>query len=233
VDTDRTSGSRDPRDVADELAAAAIAAGDPTGWFEQLYAKAGRGETGLPWDRGTAHPLLVDWAGGRRGDGARAVVVGCGPGHDAEFLAQRGFEVTAFDISESAIDQVRARHPGSSVTYAVADLLDLPGGWEGGFDLVVEAMTVQAMPRALRADATAAVGSLVAPGGTLLVIGVFLPPGTSLDEGPPFLLTPDEVAAFGADGLVSRGVIEAALAERDAPRYRAEFRRPAEGQGTR
>ena len=231
--TDQQGQTPDPRELADALAAAATAAGNPTAWFEQLYAKVGRGEARLPWDRGAAHPLLVDWIGDRPGNGARAVVVGCGPGHDAEFLAQRGFEVTAFDLSESAIDQVRARHPESSVTYAVADLLDLPGEWAGGFDLVVEAMTVQAMPRTLRADATAAVSSLVAPGGALLVIGVFLPPGASLDEGPPFLLTREEVAAFGADGLVSRGVIEAELADQEAPRYRAEFGRPAGTQGTR
>ena len=93
--------------MADALAAAAIAAGDPTAWFEQLYAQVGRGEAELPWDRGTAHPLLIDWAAGRRGEGARAVVVGCGPGHDAEYLAQLGLPVTAFDISASAIEQVR------------------------------------------------------------------------------------------------------------------------------
>jgi SAM-dependent methyltransferase len=230
--SEQQSQAPDARELADALAAAAMAAGDPTAWFEQLYAKVGRGEAGLPWDRGTAHPLLVEWVGDRLGPGARAVVVGCGPGHDAEFLARHGFEVTAFDISASAIEQVRARHPGSSVTYAVADLLDLPSGWAGAFDLVVEAMTVQAMPRTLRSRATAAVNSLVAPGGTLLVIGVYLPVGASLDEGPPFLLTPAEVAAFGT-GLVSRGVIEAGLTDRDAQRYRAEFSRPAQPQGTR
>jgi SAM-dependent methyltransferase len=233
VDTEGGSPAPDPREVAGALAAASLAAGDPTGWFEQLYAKAGRGETGLPWDRGTAHPLLVDWADGRRGDGARAVVVGCGPGHDAEYLARLGLSVTAFDISTSAIDQVRVRHPGSNVTYTVADLLALPAEWSGGFDLVVEAMTVQALPRSLRPRATAAVSSLVAPGGTLLVIGVYLPPGGDLEEGPPFLLTPEEVSAFGA-GLSRQGVLEAPVPDSAALRYRAEFSRPAdEGQGTR
>jgi SAM-dependent methyltransferase len=222
----------DPDDVASALAAASIAAGDPTGWFEQLYARVGRGEAELPWDRGTPHPLLIDWATGRRGEGMHAVVVGCGPGHDAEYLDQLGFQVTAFDISTSAIEQVRAHHPESKVEYAVADLLALPSAWPGAFDLVVEAMTVQAMPRVLRATATEAVSSLVAPGGTLLVIGVYLPPGESLDEGPPFLLTQAEVAAFGAD-LVSHGVVEADLANRGVPRYRAEFTRPAEVHGTR
>jgi SAM-dependent methyltransferase len=234
VDTEQDGPKPDPDDVASALASASIAAGDPTGWFEQLYAKVGRGEAGLPWDRETAHPLLIDWEAGRHGDGARAVVVGCGPGHDAEYLAGLGFAVTAFDISASAIEQVRARRPGSKVTYTVADLLALPSEWSGGFDLVVEAMTVQSMPRTLRPRATAAVSSLVAPGGTLLVIGVYLPPGAPLDEGPPFLLTHAEVAAFGADGLGSQGVVEAQLRDSDPPRYLAEFNRPAANvHGTR
>ena len=225
MDPQQEKGDLD--DVASALAAVSIAAGDPTGWFEELYIRAGRGEADLPWDRGNAHPLLVDWATGRVGGGARAMVVGCGPGHDAEYLAQLGFSVTAFDISPSAIQQVRAHHEGSGVTYAVADLLDLPSEWSGGFDLVVEAMTVQSMPRTVRSRATAAVSSLVAPGGTLLVIGVYLPPGASLADGPPFLLTHAEVAAFGADGLVPRGVIEAETRKNEPPRYRAEFNRPA------
>jgi SAM-dependent methyltransferase len=220
--------------VADELAAAATAAGNPTAWFEQLYARVGRGEAELPWDRGAAHPLLTDWTTGRRGDGNRAVVTGCGPGHDAEHLAELGFEVTAFDISPSAIKQVRTAHPGSKVDYQVADLLALPATWARGFDLVVEAMTVQSMPRSLRPGATAAVGSLVAPGGTLLVIGVYLPPDASLDEGPPFLLTHEEVDAFAQEGLQSHGVVERQTREGEPPRYRAEFTRPAEtDHGTR
>jgi SAM-dependent methyltransferase len=211
-----------------------MATGDPTAWFEQLYAQVGRGEAELPWDRGTAHPLLTDWTAGQLGAGKRAVVVGCGPGHDAEHLAELGFAVTAFDISASAIEQVRARHPDSGVAYEVADLLALPAKWSGGFDLVVEAMTVQAMPRTLRAPATAAVRSLVAPDGTLLVIGVYLPPGAPLDQGPPFLLTHAEVADFGVDGLEARGVVVAQTRDSDPPRYRAEFSRPAPTvQGTR
>ena len=97
--------------------------------------------------------------------------------------------------------------------YTVADLLARPAEW---------------------AAATAAVGSLVAPGGTLLVIGVYLPPDASLEVGPPFLLTHAEVAAFGADGLRQRGVVEAVTRQSEPPRYRAEFIRPAVGdQGTR
>src|SRR3712207_5067599 len=79
---------------ANRLAAESLAEGDPTGWFEELYLAADRGETTVPWARGAPHPLLVEWAEQRRldGRGRRALVVGAGLGDDAAFVAERGFE---------------------------------------------------------------------------------------------------------------------------------------------
>ena len=67
---------------ANRLSAAALKAGDPTGWFEQLYAEAARGQAVVPWDRGEPHPLLVEWAEDRPAPPAahRALVVGSGLG---------------------------------------------------------------------------------------------------------------------------------------------------------
>lgn len=85
----------------------------------------------------------------------------------------------------TAIDQVRTAHPDSLVDYRVADLFEMPDDWRAVFDLVVESMTVQSMPRDVREAATAAIRSLVAPGGVLLVIGGVLPDGVDPAEGPP------------------------------------------------
>ena len=109
-------------------------------------------------------------ATGLRGEGRRALVVGAGLGFDAEHLAALGFATTAFDVAPTAVAMARERAPGSAVDYRVADLLDLPREWDGAFDLVVEIITVQALPEELRAPATAAIASTVAPGGTLFVV---------------------------------------------------------------
>jgi SAM-dependent methyltransferase len=215
-----------PHEHTDRLSAASLAAGDPTGWFEKLYAEASTGRADVPWDRPEPTALLSDWAregGGLSGDGRRALVVGCGPGRDAEFVAGLGFATTAFDISPTAIEVARARHPDSPVDYQVADLLDLPAAWRHGFDLVVECNNVQALPRSLRPRATAAVASLVAPGGTLLVVAAAAT-GWG-DEGPPWPLTRDELAGFATDGLTEESVREIA-AEGDplVVRWRAVFR---------
>ncbi|GIF62006.1 methyltransferase type 12 [Asanoa ishikariensis] len=216
----------DPDAYARELASEAIAEGDPTGWFERLYAAAADGAVAVPWDRATPHSLLAEWAARSAvvGDGRRALVVGAGLGRDAEFVAGLGFDVVAFDISATAIASAKQRHPDSSVRYVVADLFDPPGEWRGAFDLVVESMTVQALPEPPRRAAIAQVGPLVAPGGTLLVIAAGRDPQTDFG-GPPWPLTRDEIDAFAVDGLTVDRVEE--LREPDAPifRWRVELHR--------
>ncbi|AKU17162.1 class I SAM-dependent methyltransferase [Luteipulveratus mongoliensis] len=190
---------REWQQQADVWAGEAIAAGEPTAWFERLYAAGRDGTVTMPWDRDDAHPLLADWLAGQDSPatGARAVVIGCGLGADAERLAQLGYGTTAFDLSESAVATAVARNPGSQVDYVVADLLDPPTAWHQAFDLVVEIYTVQAVPVSMREAMTRAVTDLVAPGGTLVAIQAVHEDGD--DDGPPFPLTRAQIDAF-ADG---------------------------------
>jgi SAM-dependent methyltransferase len=207
------------------LAAASLAAGDPTGWFEQLYAEAGAGTAEVPWDVPRPSKLLAEWTrdAAVTGAGRRALVVGCGLGRDAEFLAELGFATTAFDISATAVRTARERHPDSPVEYGVADLLDPPPQWRGGFELVLESNNVQALPKPVRDRAIANVGPLVAAGGTLLVLAAA---ATGMDtDGPPWPLTRAEIDAFATPGLVPVRIEE--LSDADDPfirRWRAEFR---------
>lgn len=72
-------------------------------FFDQLYASAEAGGEAVPWNRsGEPQHLLADWAGSLVGAGRSAVVVGCGLGGDAEFLARLGFVTTGFDFSPPA-----------------------------------------------------------------------------------------------------------------------------------
>jgi SAM-dependent methyltransferase len=192
----------DPKDAdASRLAEAAYARGEPTGWFEPLYREAVRGQAIVPWDTAEPNSFLVEWAAGRDGTGRRAVVVGSGLGRDAEFLGELGYRTTGFDLSATAVRAARERHAGSAVRYEVADLLDLPDSYRAAFDLVVESYTVQSLPDPPKTAAIAAVRTLVAPGGTLLVIAM----ARDADEevtGPPYPLTRAEIDAFAGDLLV-------------------------------
>jgi SAM-dependent methyltransferase len=203
---------------------------DPTGWFEPLYRAAEAGEAVVPWDHHAASALLVSWTRdhGVDGRGRRAVVVGCGLGDDAEHVASLGFQTVAFDIAPTAIAGARRRFAHSVVEYVVADLLDLPAEWRGGFDLVVEHITVQALPESVRGSAIAAVSSLVAPGGTLLVISGARSEGEPVD-GPPWPLVRAEIEAFATGGVEVVAIDEPA-ADPGRPwarAWRAEFRRRA------
>ncbi|MFC6566303.1 class I SAM-dependent methyltransferase [Actinoplanes utahensis] len=160
------------------------------------------------------------------GEGRRALVVGCGPGRDAEHLAALGYRTTAFDISATAIDLARERHPGTPVDYVVADLLDPPAAWRHAFDLVLESNNVQALPREIRAAAIGAVGAFVAPGGTLIVLAAATTRLDSDGSGPPWPLTRTEIDAFATDGLRLLSVSQVAAPATTLPtRWQALFTR--------
>jgi SAM-dependent methyltransferase len=199
---------------------------EDTAWFERLYAAAEAGEAEVPWHRGGPNPFIEQWVreNDLRGDGRRALVIGTALGDDAELLASRGFAVTAFDVAPTAIEGARRRFPGSSVDYRVADLLALPQEWRGAFDLVAEAITVQALPPALRDRAIDAIASTVAPGGTLVVVsGIW--EGDGPRDGPPWPLTRAELDRFEA----SLQPVEVGVAWiGDAARWRGVYVRPGE-----
>ena len=165
--------AQDPDEDARRLSGEAIREGDATSWFERLYAQAADGHAVVPWDRRAPHPLLVEWIEQRPDlSGRRTLVVGCGLGDDAAYLAAQGYRVIAFDIAGSAIDAARRRFPTSPVDFRVADLLNPPAEWREQFDLVVETYTTQSLPVRLRPTVVLHVGRLVAPGGTLLVLSL-------------------------------------------------------------
>ena len=215
-------------EIAGRMAAESIAAGDPTGWFEQLYAAAAAGRTTVPWDRGEVSRYITQWTTARRlhGAGRSAVVVGTGLGDDAEFIAGLGFKTTAFDISPTAIATARRRFPGSTVRYETADLLRPPPAWHQAFDLVVESLILQALPDPPRRDAIISLGGLVAPGGTLIVVARACEQHQSV-EGPPWAVCREEIDALADGGLEAVRIEELTDAQMAWPRrWRAEYRRP-------
>ncbi len=206
----------------------AIARGDPGGWFEELYVAAGGDACALPWVHLSPRRELVEWCFERSpdGQGKCALVVGCGLGDDAEFLSGLKYTVTAFDVSQTAIDWCRQRFPDSSVGYSVADLFAPPAAWAHRFDLVLEVYTVQALPIAMRRKAVNAVANFVAPGGCMIAIGIGAAED-SVRNGPPWALTLNELRFVEAAGLQSIQIDRRKhrhLAQRFI--YRAEYRRP-------
>lgn len=104
----------------------------------------------------------------------RALDVGCGEGADAVWLAQRGWQVTAVDIADTALRRAAA-HPAAAgeavaarITWAQADLRDQPPA-AGRYDLV--SAQFMHLPGEARRQLFARLAAAVAPGGTLLIVG--------------------------------------------------------------
>ncbi len=184
-----------PHERFTRIAQEAHATGD-TGWFERAYAAALAGGDEVPWRRDVPNPRLVARVSGPRT--GRALVVGCGYGHDAGYLAGLGYRVTAFDLSATAVEAARASYP--DVEFRTASALDPPPEWAGAFDLVFEAYTIQVLRGPDRVRAARAIASCAAPGGTVLVVAFAARP----DDPPARIaqcVTPEELTAFTDPGL--------------------------------
>lgn len=114
-----------------------------------------------------------------------ALDAGCGAGAEAIWLAGHGWQVTAADISASALALASGRAEAASVsdrvTWIEADLTT----WEpaGRFDLVT---TNYAHPTIPQLDFYERIAKWVAPGGTLLIVGHLHVPGSvEADHHPP------------------------------------------------
>ncbi len=188
-------------DLASDLGVKAVADGEPTRWYDELWSAAGRGDVPLPWDHTDPNDVLGTYVDEHPGGGRRAVVIGCGLGADSEYLAAHGWATTAFDISPAAVSAVRQRYPDSAVDYRVADLLDLPAELVGVADLVVEIFTIQALHPSLRSRAIDGVRRLLAPNGEALVVQFVRADGEELTPDPPWLLTRAEIEELAGDGV--------------------------------
>jgi 2-polyprenyl-3-methyl-5-hydroxy-6-metoxy-1,4-benzoquinol methylase len=126
----------------------------------------------------------------------RALDVGCGEGADALWLARQGWQVTAVDISRTALQRAAAAATDVTgrVAWTLADLTTAPPAVRS-FDLV----SVQYFPLSHVPDHTVLCGLLnaVAPGGTLLFVshdpaGLSPRPEDGFDPGDYY--QPDDIA---------------------------------------
>ncbi|SFF65523.1 Methyltransferase domain-containing protein [Blastococcus tunisiensis] len=146
---------------------------DPTAADDYVGSPAVRAE----WDRryteweqlwsGRPNGALVAEAGDLTP--GRVLDVGCGEGADAVWLARQGWDVTALDVSEVALERAarHARDAGVEVRWVHAGLEEaaLP---PRSFDLV--SAQYPALPRTPDAAAERALLDAVAPGGVLLLV---------------------------------------------------------------
>jgi SAM-dependent methyltransferase len=151
--------------------------------------------------------LLVEVADAR--EPGRALDIGIGQGRNALYLAERGWQVTGFDISSRALDLVRlqAFERGVEIDARLADALQFELGSERWDLIVCSYMDSMTLDRA--EDIVAA----LAPGGVLVV---------------EHFLQGEQLAALGRPDLgFEPGVLRGAFESLDVLRYE-ELRAPAD-----
>lgn len=130
-------------------------------WDSRYSERAGSMWSGRPNGR-----LVAEVADLRPG---RALDVGCGEGADAIWLAQRGWSVTAIDVSDVALGRAReaAERAGVSVEWICGDALRT-SFLSGAFDLV--SMQYPALAKSAGESSLQALLGTVRAGGLLLAV---------------------------------------------------------------
>lgn len=193
----------DLREYVKDLASKFAENGDNFGWFDALYKEAAGDNEKIPWADLEPNKYFVRFAEetNLQGNGRSALVVGCGLGDDAKYLHDLGFDVTAFDISPTAIEWAKRLHVKTDIKFFTADLFDAPKEWYQAFDFVLEIYTIQPLPLEMRPKVIDAIANFVKfPYGNLVVVTR----GREDDETPtelPWALSRRDLSRFDENGL--------------------------------
>jgi SAM-dependent methyltransferase len=156
-------------------------------FWENLAAAGGDG-----WELGQPAPPLVDFVDRTPPPRGRVAVLGCGRGHDARFLAARGYEVTGYDFSPVVVSAARAlaARDGVTVSYEQRDIFTLAQDTVHAFDGVWEYTCFCAIDPARRDEYVRTVSTILRPGGWFLACFF---PLRAMSPGPPFPVSRAEV----------------------------------------
>ncbi|MBI2960964.1 MAG: methyltransferase domain-containing protein [Betaproteobacteria bacterium] len=144
----------------------------------------------MPWDAGRVPQSLEQFVARHSGRG-RVLVPGCGTGYEVRLLAEAGFEVTAIDFSEEAIEAGRRALGSHAHLLRLADFFRFEGD-QPHFDAIYERAFLCALPRRIWGDWATRTAALLRPGG--LLFGLFYFDNNA--KGPPFGIGAAELDAL-------------------------------------
>ncbi|WP_433728791.1 class I SAM-dependent methyltransferase [Nocardia sp. CA-129566] len=148
-------------------------------------------------------PVMPDAPDGEAPGLPRALDLACGEGRNALWLATHGWHVHAVDYSQVGIDKGRtiatrlSRSVRNRISWQCADVTDLDAaGITGPYELVL--MVFLHLSAEYRRPLVHRLPDLLAPGGTLLVLGhdsTNLTDGFGGPKDPSVLFTPSDIIA--------------------------------------
>lgn len=142
-----------------------------------------------PWDKGAPSPPLSAWLQSHDLKTGRALVPGCGVGHDVIRLRAAGLDAIGVDLSPTAIQRAAQTYPEQAQHFHLSDLFALPSSWDSSFDYIFEHTCLCALPPDLRGAYEKTAHQLLKPGAQLVGVWFINPDMDPGESGPPFAIS--------------------------------------------
>ena len=144
-----------------------------------------------PWDMGHETPVFRRLAESGQFPPGKMIVLGAGFGYDAHLFARHGFEVTAVDFADTAVEQIKANaDPQYPITIIQGDIFELPEAMTNQFDYTLEYTCYCAILPERRDEYAKLAYRLLKPDGQWIALSF---PIGKRPGGPPYVVQPDQV----------------------------------------
>ena len=151
------------------------------------------------WNKGAPSPPMRQYLE-RHAVRGRALVPGCGHGHEVALAVEFGLDAVGLDIAPTGVAEARALYPRLAEHFVVGDAFAPPAAMRSTFDLVLEHTCLSGLPPALRPDYRRGLDLALKPGGLLIGVWFINPDLDPGEEGPPFGISVPDLTALFADG---------------------------------
>jgi SAM-dependent methyltransferase len=165
----------------------------PINW-EQIYR-----QDGAFWNKGVPSPPLKQYLE-RNPVRGRALVPGCGHGHEVALAVEHGLDATGLDIAPTGIAEARKWYPQLAARFIVGDLFDPEAELRNAFDVVLEHTCLSGLHPSLRPDYRRGIDLTLRRGGLLIGVWFINPDLDPGEEGPPFPLSVPDLTSLFAEG---------------------------------
>ncbi len=153
------------------------------------------------WDLKTPTPAFIDLLNSEYFFGRKKILIaGCGYGYDAIEAAKKGFDVTALDFSETAIQFARllAQRENVNINFLIEDIFNLNEMYSNSFEIIFDYVTYCAIDPKRRKEYARKISELLRPDGLFVII---LFPIEKRVGGPPFAVDVDEASDIFSENL--------------------------------
>ena len=151
------------------------------------------------WNRGAPSPPMTRHLELHPVRG-RALVPGCGHGHEVSLAVKHGLDATGLDIAPTGVAAAHALYPHLADRIVVGDLFNPATELHGAFDVVLEHTCMSGLHPTLRASYRQGIDLTLRPGGLLIGVWFINPDLDPGDEGPPFPFSVPALTELFADG---------------------------------